>query len=84
MWHFATGPGFSTPASAKGRLATGIGTTPGVDFDQVRGTSAMLLSFAGPERDIVEVIQSQDGAGSIDSCFCVNRCLRARQHLIVN
>jgi aspartate/methionine/tyrosine aminotransferase len=34
--------------------ATGVGTTPGLDFDRVRGASAVRLSFAGPERDIIE------------------------------
>ncbi|MCI0600675.1 MAG: aminotransferase class I/II-fold pyridoxal phosphate-dependent enzyme, partial [Beijerinckiaceae bacterium] len=33
---------------------TGIGTTPGVDFDRRRGKLAIRLSFSGPERDIVE------------------------------
>jgi aspartate/methionine/tyrosine aminotransferase len=37
--------------------ATGVGTTPGVDFDRVRGHSAIRLSFAGPERDIVEAMR---------------------------
>jgi aspartate/methionine/tyrosine aminotransferase len=37
--------------------ATGVGTTPGVDFDRRRGKSAVRLSFAGPESDIVEAIR---------------------------
>ena len=37
--------------------ATGVGTTPGVDFDRRRGHSAIRLSFAGPERDIVEAMR---------------------------
>jgi aspartate/methionine/tyrosine aminotransferase len=37
--------------------ATGVGTTPGVDFDRRGGKSAMRLSFAGPERDIVEAMR---------------------------
>ncbi len=37
--------------------ATGVGTTPGVDFDWRRGHSAIRLSFAGPERDIVEAMR---------------------------
>jgi aspartate/methionine/tyrosine aminotransferase len=37
--------------------ATGVGTTPGLDFDRRRGKSAVRLSFAGPERDIVEAIR---------------------------
>ncbi|MGH6869831.1 MAG: pyridoxal phosphate-dependent aminotransferase, partial [Methylocella sp.] len=37
--------------------ATGVGTTPGLDFDRVRGKSAMRLSFAGPERDLVEAMR---------------------------
>ncbi|MGB6983547.1 MAG: aminotransferase class I/II-fold pyridoxal phosphate-dependent enzyme, partial [Methylocella sp.] len=37
--------------------ATGVGTTPGVDFDRRRGKSAVRLSFAGPERDIVEAMR---------------------------
>jgi aspartate/methionine/tyrosine aminotransferase len=37
--------------------ATGVGTTPGSDFDRVRGHSAIRLSFAGPERDIVEAMR---------------------------
>ncbi len=36
---------------------TGVGTTPGVDFDRRRGNLAMRLSFAGPERDIVEAMR---------------------------
>jgi aspartate/methionine/tyrosine aminotransferase len=35
----------------------GVGTTPGVDFDRRRGNLAMRLSFAGPERDIVEAMR---------------------------
>jgi aspartate/methionine/tyrosine aminotransferase len=35
----------------------GVGTTPGVDFDRRRGNFAMRLSFAGPERDIVEAMR---------------------------
>src|SRR3984893_17790363 len=31
--------------------ATGVGTTPGVDFDRRRGKAAERVSFAGPERD---------------------------------
>jgi aspartate/methionine/tyrosine aminotransferase len=57
MWRFATGPGFSMPASAKGSLAAGVGTTPGVNFDRRRGKSAIRLSFAGPEADIVEAMR---------------------------
>ncbi|MGH6849678.1 MAG: aminotransferase class I/II-fold pyridoxal phosphate-dependent enzyme, partial [Methylocella sp.] len=34
--------------------ATGVGMTPGADFDRCRGKSAIRLSFAGPETDIVE------------------------------
>jgi aspartate/methionine/tyrosine aminotransferase len=37
--------------------ATGVGTTPGIDFDRRRGHSAIRLSFAGPERDIVEAMR---------------------------
>ncbi len=37
--------------------ATGVGTTPGADFDRARGKSAIRLSFAGPERDIVEAVR---------------------------
>ena len=37
--------------------ATGVGTTPGLDFDRRRGKSAVRLSFAGPERDIVEAMR---------------------------
>jgi aspartate/methionine/tyrosine aminotransferase len=37
--------------------ATGVGTTPGLDFDRRRGTSAVRLSFAGPECDIVEAMR---------------------------
>ncbi len=37
--------------------ATGVGTTPGLDFDRRRGHSAIRLSFAGPERDIVEAMR---------------------------
>ncbi len=37
--------------------ATGVGTTPGLDFDRARGKSAMRLSFAGPEGDIVEAMR---------------------------
>ena len=37
--------------------ATGVGTTPGVDFDRRRGKLAVRLSFAGPERDIVEAMR---------------------------
>ena len=37
--------------------ATGVSTTPGVDFDRRRGHSAIRLSFAGPERDIVEAMR---------------------------
>jgi aspartate/methionine/tyrosine aminotransferase len=37
--------------------ATGVGTTPGLDFDRRRGESAVRLSFAGPERDIVEAMR---------------------------
>ncbi|MGH6800050.1 MAG: pyridoxal phosphate-dependent aminotransferase [Methylocella sp.] len=37
--------------------ATGVGTTPGADFDRLRGNSAIRLSFAGPERDIVEAVR---------------------------
>ena len=37
--------------------ATGVGTTPGADFDRLRGKSAMRLSFAGPENDIVAAIR---------------------------
>ena len=34
--------------------AAGVATTPGLDFDRRRGTSAIRLSFAGPEGDIIE------------------------------
>lgn len=37
--------------------ATGVAATPGVDFDRRRGSSAMRLSFAGPERDIIEAVR---------------------------
>jgi aspartate/methionine/tyrosine aminotransferase len=37
--------------------STGIATTPGLDFDRRRGTSATRLSFAGPERDIIEAMR---------------------------
>jgi aspartate/methionine/tyrosine aminotransferase len=37
--------------------ATGVGTTPGVDFDRRRGHSAIRLSFAGPERDMIEAMR---------------------------
>ncbi|HET6375721.1 MAG TPA: aminotransferase class I/II-fold pyridoxal phosphate-dependent enzyme, partial [Methylocella sp.] len=37
--------------------ATGVAATPGVDFDRSRGSSTMRLSFAGPERDIVEAVR---------------------------
>jgi aspartate/methionine/tyrosine aminotransferase len=36
---------------------TGVGTTPGLDFDRRGGNSAIRLSFAGPERDIVEAMR---------------------------
>jgi aspartate/methionine/tyrosine aminotransferase len=35
----------------------GVGTTPGLDFDRRRGKSAVRLSFAGPEGDIIEAMQ---------------------------
>jgi aspartate/methionine/tyrosine aminotransferase len=34
--------------------ATGIATTPGLDFDRDRGKSAIRLSFAGPQADIIK------------------------------
>jgi aspartate/methionine/tyrosine aminotransferase len=37
--------------------AIGVAATPGPDFDRVRGARAVRLSFAGPERDIVEATQ---------------------------
>jgi aspartate/methionine/tyrosine aminotransferase len=37
--------------------ATGVGTTPGLDFDRRRGKSAVRLSFAGPEGDIIEAMR---------------------------
>jgi aspartate/methionine/tyrosine aminotransferase len=37
--------------------ATGVGTTPGADFDRARGKAAIRLSFAGPENDIVEAMR---------------------------
>ncbi|QBR72974.1 1-aminocyclopropane-1-carboxylate deaminase [Beijerinckiaceae bacterium] len=37
--------------------ATGVATTPGLDFDRLAGKSTIRLSFAGPENDIVEAIQ---------------------------
>jgi len=37
--------------------ATGVGTTPGLDFDRRRGHSAIRLSFAGPESDIIEAMR---------------------------
>jgi aspartate/methionine/tyrosine aminotransferase len=37
--------------------ATGVGTTPGLDFDRRRGNSAVRLSFAGPEGDIIEAMR---------------------------
>ncbi|HET6377974.1 MAG TPA: aminotransferase class I/II-fold pyridoxal phosphate-dependent enzyme [Methylocella sp.] len=37
--------------------ATGVAATPGVDFDRRRGSSTMRLSFAGPERDILEAVR---------------------------
>jgi aspartate/methionine/tyrosine aminotransferase len=37
--------------------ATGIATTPGLDFDRVRGESTIRLSFAGPQADIIEATQ---------------------------
>ncbi len=33
---------------------TGIATTPGVDFDQGRGSTTLRISFAGAEADMVE------------------------------
>jgi len=35
---------------------TGIAVTPGLDFDRNRGNSFIRLSFAGPERDMVEAV----------------------------
>ena len=35
---------------------TGVALAPGVDFDTVRGTSCVRLSFAGPARDIDEAL----------------------------
>jgi aspartate/methionine/tyrosine aminotransferase len=49
--------GNSLEFCAKMLDATGVGTTPGVDFDRLRGHSAIRLSFAGPERDIVEAMR---------------------------
>jgi len=37
--------------------ATGVGATPGLDFDRLRGHSSIRLSFAGPERDMIEAMQ---------------------------
>ncbi len=37
--------------------ATGVGTTPGVDFDRRRGHSAIRLSFAGREANIIEAMR---------------------------
>jgi aspartate/methionine/tyrosine aminotransferase len=42
---------------AKMLAETGVGATPGLDFDRGRGASAMRLSFAGPESDIVEAVR---------------------------
>jgi aspartate/methionine/tyrosine aminotransferase len=49
--------GNSLEFCAKMLDATGVGTTPGLDFDRRRGHSAIRLSFAGPERDIVEAMR---------------------------
>lgn len=49
--------GDSLDFCAKMLDATGVGATPGLDFDRQRGASAMRLSFAGPERDIVEAMR---------------------------
>ncbi|ACB95291.1 pyridoxal phosphate-dependent aminotransferase [Beijerinckia indica] len=35
---------------------TGVAVTPGLDFDRNRGNSFIRLSFAGPERDMVEAV----------------------------
>ena len=35
----------------------GVAATPGLDFDRVRGGHAVRLSFAGPERDVVEAVR---------------------------
>ncbi len=37
--------------------ATGVGTTPGADFDRRRGKSAVRLSYAGPQTDIIEAMR---------------------------
>jgi len=34
-----------------------VGTTPGADFDRRRGRSAIRLSFAGREADIIEAMR---------------------------
>lgn len=35
----------------------GVAATPGLDFDRVRGDRTVRLSFAGPERDVVEAVR---------------------------
>ena len=37
--------------------AAGVATTPGLDFDRRRGSSAIRLSFAGPEGDIIKAMR---------------------------
>ena len=49
--------GDSLAFCAKMLDATGVATTPGLDFDRLRGHAAIRLSFAGPERDIVEAMR---------------------------
>jgi len=41
--------------------ATGVAATPGLDFDRLRGHTAIRLSFAGPERDIIEAMRRLKG-----------------------
>jgi aspartate/methionine/tyrosine aminotransferase len=36
---------------------TGVAIAPGIDFDTVRGSSFVRLSFAGPTRDIEEALR---------------------------
>lgn len=49
--------GDSLEFCAKMLDATGVAATPGLDFDRLRGHSAIRLSFAGPERDIIEAMR---------------------------
>jgi len=37
--------------------AIGVAATPGCDFDRLRGCRAVRISFAGPERDILEAMR---------------------------